>query len=194
LVLDPAAPVTLQTGNVASTPTNDVFRVHDFTGAPALSIDGGGGNNTLDYSAYTGDVTVNLRLGKATGLAGISDIQNATGSIGNDLLVGDDAANVLIGGTGRNILIGGGGLDQLVGGGGDNLLIGGGTSYDQDASALALLLAEWLQPSDFATRQNAIMMGLDVLAGTGIHLDSTTLVPDGVANVLTPGPGLNWIP
>jgi hypothetical protein len=193
LVLDPAAPVTLQTGNVASTPTNDVFRVHDFTNAPAITINAGNGTNTLDYSAYTGDVTVNLRLGKATGLAVISDIQNVTGSIGNDLLVGDALANVLIGGTGRNILIGGGGLDRLVGGGGDNLLIGGGTVYDQDASALALLLAEWLQPSDFATRQNAIAMDLDLLAGTGIHLDGTTLLPDGLANILTPGPGNNWI-
>jgi Ca2+-binding RTX toxin-like protein len=69
----------------------------------------GGGTNTLDYSAYTGDVTVDLPLGFATGLGGgISNIQNVTGSDGNDLLVGDGNANVLVGGTGRNVLIGGG--------------------------------------------------------------------------------------
>src|SRR5262249_37709631 len=115
------APVTLNTGNVASMPTNDVFRVHDFTGAPAITIDAGTGTNTLDYSAFAGEVTVNLARGTATGLAGISNIENVTGGQGNNLLVGDANANVLTGGAGRNILIGGAGLDQLTGGGGDNL-------------------------------------------------------------------------
>src|SRR5262249_29117458 len=96
LLLDPAAPVTLKTGT-----GDDVFRVHDFTNAPAISIDAGGGiHNKLDYSPYTGDVTVDLSLGMATGFArGIAHIQDVTGSIGNNLLIGDANANVLIGGT-----------------------------------------------------------------------------------------------
>jgi hypothetical protein len=173
---------------------NETFAVQNLPSSVlAPGIIAAGTNNTLDYSAYTGDVTVNLRLGKATGLAGISGIQNVTGGQGNNLLVGDDNANILIGGAGRNILIGGGGVDQLTGGSGDNLLIGGGTKYDTDATALGLLLAEWLQPSDFATRQYDIEMGLDLLAGKNVKLDASTLLPDGLANILTPGPGNNWI-
>jgi hypothetical protein len=174
---------------------NVTFAVQAFqSSVVAPTIQASGSSNTLDYSAYTGDVTVNLRRGTATALAGISGLQNVTGSIGNDLLVGDANANVLIGGTGRNILIGGDRLDQLTGGGGDSILIGGGTIYDDDPdpSALDLLMKEWMQPSDPGTRQNAIEMGLDLLAGTGIRLDSSTLVPDGLNNVLKPGPGLGY--
>jgi Ca2+-binding RTX toxin-like protein len=164
------------------------------SGALAPTINAGGSNNTLDYSAYTGDITVNLSLPTptATALAGISGIENVTGSIGNDLLVGDANANVLIGGTGRNIIIGGGGADTLIGGGGDNLIIGGTTSYDQQADALALILKEWLQSSSFSDRMRAIENGTDLLAGTGIHFGADTVFPDGLANV-TPGPGNNWI-
>jgi hypothetical protein len=76
LLLDAAAPVTLQTGA-----GNDVFRIHDVTSVPALAIDGGGGSNTLDYSAYVGNVLVDLPLGVATGLSGgIRHIENVTGS------------------------------------------------------------------------------------------------------------------
>jgi Ca2+-binding RTX toxin-like protein len=153
----------------------------------ALHIDGGVGSNTLDYSGWTGDVTVNLQLGTATGVdGGINSIRNVLGSIGNDLLVGDANANVLTGGTGRNVLIGGGGADQITGGVGDNLLIGGSTVYDTDAAALDLIMQEWLLASDFATRMAALR------TGAGIHLDDTTVHPDGLATITT-GPGSNWV-
>jgi hypothetical protein len=192
--LDPATPVTLKTGNVAGSITNDVFQPHDFTNAPALKIDAGNGSNTLDYSGYTGDITVDLASGSATGLAGISNFQNAIGSNGNSLIVGDANAHDLTGGTGRNIIIGGAGLDTITGGGGDNLLIGGSTVYDStNLSALELIMKEWLQPSDFATRMLAIENGTDLLAGTGFKLDASTIIPDGLPNVINPGPGANWI-
>jgi Ca2+-binding RTX toxin-like protein len=169
------------------------FALQGFLPGVALGIDGGVGTNTLDYSAWVGDISVNLQLGTATGVAGgIANIQNVTGSVGNDLLVGDANANVLIGGTGRNVIIGGGGADRITGGGGDNLLIGGTTDYDQNAAALDLIMQEWLQASDFATRVAALQNGGDLLAGTGIHLDGTTVHPDGMATV-TPGPGNNWV-
>jgi hypothetical protein len=161
--------------------------------APAVFV-AGGSNSTLDYSSYIGDVTVNLVLHTATALAGISGIENVTGSIGNDLLVGDANANVLIGGAGRNIIIGGGGADTLTGGDGDNILIGGRTSYDdqQSQAALALIMQEWLQSSSFADRMAAIENGTDLLANTGIHFGADTVFPDGLSSVI-PGPGNNWI-
>jgi Ca2+-binding RTX toxin-like protein len=114
-------------------------------------------------------------------LAGISGIENVTGSIGNDLIVGDGNANILIGGTGRNIIIGGGGADTLTGGGGDNILIGGTTSYDSDPTqaALARIMKEWLQSSSFADRMSAIENGTDLLAGTGYHFGPDTVFPTG---------------
>jgi Ca2+-binding RTX toxin-like protein len=141
-------------------------------------------------------VRVNLQLGTATGVGGgISNIRNVTGSVGNDLIVGDADANVLIGGTGRNVIIGGGGADRIVGGGGDNLLIGGTTDYDQNAAALDLIWQEWLLPSDFGTRVVALQTGGDLLTGRGIHLEvGVTVHPDGLADI-TPGPVLwdNWV-
>jgi Ca2+-binding RTX toxin-like protein len=86
-------------------------------------IDGGGGINTLDYSAYTTDVTVDLGAGAATGTGRISNIQNATGGSGNDTLTGDLADNILIGGGGNDILTGGMGNDILIGGMGDDLYV-----------------------------------------------------------------------
>ena len=87
---------------------NDTFAIDALPQGWNLSLDGKGGTNTLDYSGYSADVTVNLARGTASGLGAIQNIRNVTGSNGNNTLVGDANANVLIGGTGRNILIGGG--------------------------------------------------------------------------------------
>jgi hypothetical protein len=189
LTVTPTTPVSIDAGAA-----DDTFHFEDFTMAPALTINGGGGSNTLDYSGYSGDVTVDLALGTATGLAGFSNFQNVIGSNGNSLIVGDANADVLTGGTGRNIIIGGAGLDTITGGAGDNVLIGGATSYDTlNLPALEQIMQEWLQPSDIATRMSAIQNGTDLLLNTGIQLDSSTLIPDGQANVINPGPGGNWI-
>jgi Ca2+-binding RTX toxin-like protein len=103
---------------------DDSFRLPAVLPTVPLTLDGGGGTNTLDYSAFTADVTVNLRTGTATGLSGF-EVQNVTGGSANDILVGNDAANVLDGGAGRDILIGRRAADQLLGGADDDILIGG---------------------------------------------------------------------
>jgi hypothetical protein len=125
--IDPAAPVSMLGG-----PADDIFRIRDFAGAPAISLvaEPAGStrtnqHNKLDYSAYVGTVKVNLPLGTATGLAAISGIQDVTAGQGNGLLVGDAQANILIGGTGRNILI------------------GGTTDFDTNLPALNAIFAEW---------------------------------------------------
>jgi hypothetical protein len=155
-----------------------------------LSIDGKGGTNTLDYSGYTGDVTVNLTLGTATGLSAIQNIDNVTGSNGNNTLVGDANANVLIGGTGRNILIGGGSADQLTGGGGDNILIGGTTDYDLNAAALEALMNEWHRNDvDFNIRIDDLMAG--VSGSVDYALNSTTVHANAASDTLNGG-RQNW--
>ncbi len=84
--------------------------------ATAGRIDGGGGVNTLDYSAYTTGVAVDLAAGTAAGTAGIvtGTIQNVTGGSGNDSLAGDGQNNVLTGGPGSDVLSGRAGNDTYV--------------------------------------------------------------------------------
>ncbi len=71
----------------------------------AGTIDGGGGTNTLDYSAWTTGVTVNLAAGTATGTTAISYIQDVIGGFGNDTLTGDANDNVLVGTAGDDTYV-----------------------------------------------------------------------------------------
>ena len=104
-------------------------------------INGAGGSNTLNYSAYTGGVTVNL--GNATtGLAnssatgvnggnsnGISNIGNVIVGAGNNYLTAvgvTTSISFTATGNGDNILVGGSGSNALTASGsGDNIIIGG---------------------------------------------------------------------
>jgi hypothetical protein len=145
-------------------------------------IDGGGGTNTLDYSAYTSDVWTNFVMGTATGVAGgIANIQNATGGSGNDILVGDQAANIFHGGLGRDLLIGGGsapnaGVDHLFGEAGEDILIGGHTNYDANAVALGQIQAKWTQATSYQSRV------ADLVTGNGVpQLDTTTVFSNHAA-------------
>jgi hypothetical protein len=191
--LNPGSSVALRGGAGAET-----FALQGALPDVALSIDAGGGSNTLDYSAWVGDVSVNLQLGTATGVAGgISNIQNATGSIGNDILVGDANANVLVGGTGRNLIIGGGGPDQLFGGSGDNILIGGTTADDQNLTALLAIMQEFERTDlNFHQRVNDIMTGTGLNGPYVLNTDPTlgpvTVFDDGAADVLNAGGALDW--
>ena len=157
-----------------------------------MSINGMGGANALDYSGYTGDVTVDLPLHQATGLSqGIQNILNVTGGIGNNLLIGDANANVLTGGTGRNIIIGGNGADTITGGGGDNILIAGRTSYDQDLNALDAIFAEWIR-SDLTFQQRLGFMENGGDSNDTYLLNGATVSNDAAADILTGGEGSNW--
>jgi len=55
-------------------------------------------------------------------------IENAVGGSGNDLLVGNEAANTLKGGAGNDRLYGAGGADILWGGKGNDVFVYGKTS------------------------------------------------------------------
>jgi Ca2+-binding RTX toxin-like protein len=173
-------------------------------GSVAGSIDGGGGSNTLDYSALTysppamsappSDLIVNLALGTATAVGqGIQNIQNVTGGGGNDLIVGDGQANVLVGGAGRGIIIGGAGADQITGGGGDTILIAGTTAYDTDPTALSALMAEWTRTDRSVVQRIAdLTTGGDGALNGHYTLSTKTVFNDGASDILTGGSGLDW--
>ncbi len=162
-----------------------------------LSLDGGAGSNTLDYSGYAGSVTVDLPLGVATGVSdSMSDFQNVIGGQGNSLIVGSGANGVLAGGAGRNLIIAGGqgtSADQarLTGGGGDNLLIGGTTSYDRNLSALNALFAEWTRTDETVAQRVAHLRYGGGFNGSHV-LNSSTISEGSAQDTLTGGTGADW--
>jgi hypothetical protein len=83
------------TGNDAS----DTF-VFAADGELTGTIDGGDGINTLDYSAYTTGITVDLNTGDATGTEGIGFIDNVVGGSAADTITGNAFANRLTGNSG----------------------------------------------------------------------------------------------
>ena len=99
----------------------------------ADTLDGGGGTNTASYEHADGGVLVSMadaaniinaavRLNNTGHARGdhFINIQNLVGSVYNDTLIGDGAANHLDGGAGDDVLEGGAGADTLDGGLGNN--------------------------------------------------------------------------
>jgi RTX calcium-binding nonapeptide repeat (4 copies) len=194
---------------------DDSFRLPAVLPPVPLTIDGGGGTNTLDYSTLTSGVLVNLLAGTATGVAGLSRIQNVIGGAGNDVLIGNELANTLIGKGGNNILLGLGGNDRLYGGDGrdiliggfgadwlgDDILNGGYTDYDTQISngvarhdlnldALNAVMAEWASSNTYNVRFGAIKTGVGV--GGQYRLDPTTVHDDLASDTLIGGDGQDW--
>ena len=164
---------------------NNTFQFSDGYQLPG-AIDGGtGGINTLDYTAYSTGVDVNLQTGTATGVAGgITDIQNVTGGEGDNILVGNGNHNVLTVYGGHNLVIAGGGAGVLNGGTGLNLLIGGYTDYDTNDASLQAILQFWegVTPANYDASVN------DLLAGNGVPpLNTNTVHSNGAGNQFTGG-------
>ncbi len=83
---------------------------------------------------------VNLASGTATGTAGVTNVENATGGTGGDSLVGSFSSNALLGNAGNDTLLAAPGNDTMNGGANDDVsvwsngdgsdLIDGGTGTD----------------------------------------------------------------
>jgi hypothetical protein len=167
----------------------NTIRVLDLPAAP-FALDGGLGDNTLDYSSFVGDIVVDLPLGSATGFSAVAEIQNVVGSMGNDILVGDGNSNVLVGGAGRNLIIGGIGAQLLVGGGADNILITGQTIYDTNLTALEAIMQEWGR-TDLSYDERVAELS-DPAFEYALTTD-TVFSDGGIATVLGGGGGEDWI-
>jgi hypothetical protein len=176
----------------------DLFRVEPDASVSG-SLLGGNGLDTLDYSAWSSSVNINLATGAATGVTGsVSSFEVLIGGSGNDILTAGGAASVIVGNAGddlltsggrNDILIGGTGNNRLQGGLGSDLLIGGSTRFDSHAQALADLLAEW---SSSRTYQQRIDNLLGV--GTGERLNgNTTLGADPSDSIFADADSLNEI-
>ena len=114
----------MRTGRAAA--GDDTFKISNLRYVSGV-IDGKAGLNTLDYSACTSGVSVNLAAGTATSVrGGIANIGVGIGGSGGDTLTGGTGDSILIGGAGNDLLTGGSGNNVLVGGAGNDTLTGGG--------------------------------------------------------------------
>ena len=100
-------------------------------GAGADTFSGGLGTDTVTYASATAGVKADMRsttsayananeTGDAKGDLFDGSVENLTGSNYNDILIGDNNANVINGGIGNDIIVGGKG-DTLYGGTGDDI-------------------------------------------------------------------------
>ncbi|WP_339930937.1 M10 family metallopeptidase C-terminal domain-containing protein [uncultured Brevundimonas sp.] len=110
-------------------------------------LNGGNGWDIADYTGAGAAVTVSLASGIASGGAGndiLALIEEIRGSAYNDVLTGDDSANILRGGGGIDTLYGGAGDDSLYAGapgqtgGAPDIIKGQGTANASILSAVSL--------------------------------------------------------
>jgi Ca2+-binding RTX toxin-like protein len=156
-------------------------------GAGADDMDGDTGVDTLDYSADTVGVVVNLSTEVASGgdAAGdvIANFENATGGAGSDSLTGTNDDNELIGGAGDDTFVGRGGDDTIDGGAGVDTAVYSAAGSGVSANLKNGYVAGITEGSDTLT-------GIENLTGT---LFKDTLIGDAFANVLRGGAGKDTI-
>lgn len=168
------------------------------------NLNGGAGNNTLDYSVWTSSVNVDLSQSRATRITGtVSSIGAVIGGSGDDTLIGRATGTILVGGGGndiltaggsRDILIGGNGADTLTGGANDDLLIGGSTIFDSNDVALFAIFAEWNSARVYNLRISNLRGTTNVSASNlGYYLTPLTVSGDsGAIDQLLGGTGTDW--
>jgi hypothetical protein len=165
----------------------------------SVKLYAGGGQDTLDYSGSSAGVNVNLKLGVASGFAGVSGIEHVTGSRFADLLVGDDKDNTLVGNDGHDMLVGGLGGDGLDGGIGNDLVIASSTKYDQSMTALDALFARWRsQDGGLAAYRLAVEALRAGVTAQSYRLDANSVYAnrnndDNRVDKLIGRTGLDWI-
>ena len=167
-----------------------------------------GGVDTLNFSAYTTYITVDLRpgqwidLGRQYATLETLDssilplgniaiayldgdnpaylIENATAGSGNDSLTGNQANNVLSGGAGNDTLQGGAGNDTLQGG-------SGADRFDFSDGASGTNLITDFEAGDTILLADAIAGGIALGDGTGLTDGQAAFGWNGVNNVLYVG-------
>ena len=153
------------------------------------SFDGGGGRNTLDFSAADGNEHVNLKRGTANAVHSVARITTVIGTAFADILVGDDAANVLMGGGGRDMLIGGKGADTLDGGAGDDILVAGYVAPENQVEFPYRVLGYWINSS---ADYNARVTYLSTTGYLGQIVNNTMVFNDTAKDSLIGAEGQDW--
>jgi Ca2+-binding RTX toxin-like protein len=168
-------------------------------GSPVFAIWDAGGNDTLDLSGYSTAVEIDLRAGafssagpgsnpdinggRAYGNISIAlgvVIENGIGGSANDVLIGNDVANVLDGGAGADNMSGAGGNDSyIVDNAGDTITEAAASGADVVTASVSYTLA--------ANVENLILAA-GAANGTGNGL-ANAMTGNGSANNLDGGDG-----
>lgn len=180
--------------------TNEYATVTD--PARQTLTDKDGGYDTINASAVDGNVSIDLRDGKASSLSGKS-LWIAKGSLiesvftgdGNDKIVGNAAGNHLSGGRGNDDFNGGDGADTLLGGAGDDSMNGGagadvmngGLGNDKftvdNAGDLVIEMANQGRDVVYASVSHVLSDNVEILVLTGSgDIDATGNVLDNKLN------------
>jgi hypothetical protein len=176
----------------------DTFSFADGAGVDGW-VNGNAGVNTLDYTAYTTPVLVNLSQFGTWGNAmnaprGAMFIQIVIGSrTADNYLTGNSQGNILIGGAGNNTLVAGGGNSILIGGSGSDhlvasggtpgfdILIAGTTDFDSPTAAnlsvLTAMFSVWQNTTaaNYASQVALLRDGGVVVDGSTYRLNSSTV-------------------
>ena len=171
--------------NVAGTLQKEFFKVtrvnSDSTKVVVYKIDKDEQPSQVIYQrVFLQSETKEIRL---YGFGG-NDKFNITGKTEKSILIR------VIGGQGRDILIGGAGQATLQAGAGGDILIGGTTDYDNNAAALAAVLAEWSSSDTYDNRRAHLTSG-GGLNGS-YQLNTGTVHDNGLADKLYGGAGMDW--
>jgi uncharacterized protein (TIGR03118 family) len=133
------------------------------------------------------DIKIDKRIVTPSTVDGGAGNDKISGGGGNNILLGGPGDDILLGSAERDVLIGGDGHDRLRGDSGDDLLIAGLTAYDNNTSALLQILAEWTSTDSYVSRIALLH------SGSGApKLDLTTVIDDGIADLLNGDQGLDW--
>ena len=144
--LDDIAAAQLEYGPNMSTRTGDTvygfnsnadepwFVITSSFARPIFAVWDAGGNDTLDFSGFSGSQTIDLRPGFFSSVGGLvgnvaiaqgADIENARGGSGADLISGNALANTINGNAGNDTIDGAAGNDYLRGDDGNDSITGG---------------------------------------------------------------------
>jgi Ca2+-binding RTX toxin-like protein len=159
-------------------------------------FDGGVGKDWIDYRTSTVAVSVNLltgvgKFGMAEGDT-YTNIENIRGGSGDDILIGDNNANVIYGGSGSDRIEGGGGNDMIYTAGGYDYVDGGTgidtLSYADSWDKVVVNLATGIGQYGSASRDTII--NVENLVGSKFD---DILTGDAGSNTLTGGAGADTL-
>jgi Ca2+-binding RTX toxin-like protein len=126
---------------------------------------GGTGSDTIDLSGITGNTTLNLNSGNASGTQigndTLSGIENIIGGAGNDTITGSTQANILRGGAGSDNISAGSGNDTFVAVAGD-----GNDTYNGQGGTDTL---------DLSLITTATTVRLDLGTASGVSIGNDTI-------------------
>jgi len=140
-------------------------------------------------------------LSRSAWLDGGPGDDRLNGGAGHDVLLGGVGDDQLHGGQGRDLMIGGFDADRLIGNADDDILIAGLTAFDNQADALAAIMAEWTSARSYEARIVNLrgdttnpqfpnrLNGNFYLSADG---PNATVFDDGAEDKLTGSSGRDW--